>query len=258
VTPDTVSDLLVTQAEAQSRLQARLDLIADVQSGNLDHVTWYDGTMTEIGAIFASRAREYFSKECGFSFAYVMNRGRQLRGANLDRTVGILKRMIAGLQDAKDHVGSEPSAVQSKKVFIVHGHDEALLLQVKEVLTSQSLTPVILKDEPNGGSTIIEKFERNSDVGFAVVLLTADDVGHSKLAVSSIQPRARQNVILELGYFIGRLGRARICALNEEGVELPSDFHGVIYIPLDNGGAWRSKLLDELKHAGYSIDKNKI
>ena len=258
MTPDVVSDLLVSQAEAQARLQARLELIADVQSDKLDHCTWYDDTMTELDAIFASRARDYFFNESGFKFAYIMHKGRQFRGANLDRTTGILKRMIEGLRGTNNQIDSEPTAIQSKKVFIVHGHDETLLLRVKEVLSSQSLTPVILKDAPNGGATIIEKFERNSDVGFAVVLLTADDEGQSKSDVDNTKSRARQNVILELGYFIGRLGRARICALNDEQVELPSDFHGVIYTPLDGGGAWRFKLLDELKHAGYSIDKNKI
>ena len=164
--------------------------------------------------------------------------------------------MIGWLDTPAEPIVTNTEFERSNKVFIVHGHDEKRLLEVKEILKSQKLHPVVLKDEPNGGATIIEKFEKNADVGFAVVLLTSDDVGSAKASSYSLNPRARQNVILELGYFIGRLTRSRVCALNDSGVELPSDIHGVVYTSLDSGGAWRYKLLDELKLAGYKVDKN--
>jgi predicted nucleotide-binding protein len=114
---------------------------------------------------------------------------------------------------------------------------------------------VILHEQSNGGRTIIEKFERHgSAVGFAVIVATPDDIGG--LAVSpparpDLKPRARQNVIGEMFWFVGRLGRDKVCALVKGDIEMPSDFAGVVYTPMDNHGAWKSKLLDELAEAGY-------
>ena len=102
---------------------------------------------------------------------------------------------------------------------------------------------IILREQPNKGRTIIEKFEEYADVGFAVILLTPDDRGGAADAPYENQRlRSRQNVILELGYFLGRLGRSRVCALYAEGVEIPSDYSGVLYVMLDAGGAWRLRL----------------
>lgn len=256
--PDIVSDLLVNEDEAKARLEARLACLDDVRRGRLDQVSWYDDTMNELEAIFASKAKNYFFSEGGFRFIYSSIKGRIFKSANLDRSQGILRRMIDGLAAASSDAPLTGNIKPSNKIFIVHGHDEKRLLEVKEILTSQDLLPIILKNEPNGGATVIEKFERNSDVGFAVVLFTADDLGSVKAASDQLSPRARQNVVLELGYFIGKLTRARICALNDHGIELPSDIHGIVYTELDAGGAWRYKLLDELKYAGYAVDKNKL
>ena len=107
------------------------------------------------------------------------------------------------------------------------------------------------------GRTIIEKFEDFAHVGFALVLLTPDDEGRLRDDKGDFKPRARQNVILELGYFLGKLGRERVCALVKEGVERPSDYDGVVYIPLDDSGGWEMKLIRELKSAGYDIDANR-
>lgn len=114
---------------------------------------------------------------------------------------------------------------------------------------------MILHEQPNQGRTIIEKFEvSSSDVAFAVVLLTPDDVGGIKEDPPNLQLRARQNVILELGYFLGRLGRTRVCALHRGGVELPSDYQGVLYIEFDSAGAWRAKLAQEFVEAKLTIN----
>lgn len=117
------------------------------------------------------------------------------------------------------------------------------------------LKPVILHEQQNSGRTLIEKFETYSgDIAFAVVLLTPDDVGAANTASRSLRPRARQNVILELGYFMGRLGRAGVCALHKGGIELPSDYQGIVYIEMDPPGAWKAKLAQELIEAKVSID----
>jgi hypothetical protein len=112
----------------------------------------------------------------------------------------------------------------STKIFIVHGHDELAKESVARFIEKIGLEAIVLHEQPNAGRTIIEKFEDYSNVGFAVVLLTPDDIGSPKDKRNESQPRSRQNVILELGYFMGRLGRGRVCALYKEGVEIPSDY----------------------------------
>lgn len=131
-------------------------------------------------------------------------------------------------------------------VFIVHGHDELTREQVARTIEQEGRKAVILHEQANKGQTLIEKFERYAaEAGWAVVLLTDDDVGGT--SKESLQPRARQNVVLEMGFFYGRFGRERVAVLYEEGVELPSDTLGIAYIPLDEGGAWKAKLLKELE-----------
>ena len=143
------------------------------------------------------------------------------------------------------------------RIFLVHGHDEATLHETARFLEKLDQEVIILREQPNKGRTIIEKFEDYADVGFAVVLLTNDDRGGpSDLPVEEQQDRARQNVIFELGYFIGRLGRNRVCALYTSGVEIPSDYTGVFYIQLDDQGGWRLALAKEMKAAGLPVDMN--
>lgn len=146
----------------------------------------------------------------------------------------------------------------SRKVFIVHGRDEAAKLAVAEFIGKIDLTPVILHKKPNEGRTIIEKFEDHSDVGFAVVLITPDDVGASAEEKDKLNPRARQNVILELGFFLGKLDRKHVCALYKEGVEMPSDYDGVLFIPMDKNDGWKLSLAREIRAAGIKVDMNKL
>lgn len=146
----------------------------------------------------------------------------------------------------------------SNRVFLVHGHNELALQETARFLEKFDLDVIVLREQPNSGRTIIEKFIDFSDVGFSVVILTGDDRGGTQETPYDKQKtRARQNVILELGFFLGKLGRKRVCALYQEGVEIPSDYGGVIFVPLDKNGAWHLPLARELKAAGLSIDLNK-
>lgn len=146
---------------------------------------------------------------------------------------------------------------KSDKVFIVHGHDGEARESVARFISDIGLKPIILHEQANQGRTVIEKVEVHSDVGFAVVLLTPDDLGKAKGA-QELEPRARQNVLLELGYFLGRLGREHVCALKRGDVEIPSDFAGVVWERMDEAGGWRLALGRELEAAGHDLDWNKI
>lgn len=149
------------------------------------------------------------------------------------------------------------SDLSASKVFVVHGHDEAARETTARFLERLGLEPIILHEQASSGRTIIEKIEHYSNVGYAMVLLTPDDVGRKKAEGELYRDRARQNVILELGYFTGKLGRNRVCALHRGSVEIPTDYLGVVYVPLDEGGGWQLRLAKELKAAGFEIDMNK-
>jgi len=122
------------------------------------------------------------------------------------------------------------------------------------------LKPIILHERPNEGRTIIEKFEKNADVQFAIVLLSPDDMAYAKGGTpADARARARQNVVLELGYFVGKLGRARVFALKRDtDIELPNDISGVVYTSYDSQGHWQFELVRELKAVGYAVDANAL
>ncbi len=143
------------------------------------------------------------------------------------------------------------------EIFIVHGRDEEAKEKVARFLEKIKFTPIILHEQANQGRTIIEKFEQHAHASsFAVVLLTPDDVGALAGGEKNLKPRARQNVIFELGYFIGALGRKHVCALTKGDVEIPTDFAGVVYITFDSSDAWKMPLIQELKKAGFEVDAN--
>lgn len=183
--------------------------------------------------------------------------------SGMKTAMGIMRSAIQEYEDYE--LDSEPTAspsddpqevTRTRKVFVVHGHDNEMKEAVARFLERLDFEPIILHEQASGGDTIIEKFERNSDVGYAVVLLSPDDLAASKDNSDELQPRARQNVILELGYFVGRLGRPCVCPLVRGPLEVPSDFHGVVYVPFD-GEDWKIHLVKELKHLGFAIDANR-
>ena len=147
--------------------------------------------------------------------------------------------------------------ITSNKVFLIHGRDEGTRDTVARFLQQLEIEPVILTEQASQGLTIIEKFERHAQVGYAIALLTPDDAGSLGGGTAASRPRARQNVIFELGFFIGSLGRKRVIALTKGEVEIPSDYSGVVYIALDDSGGWRFELVKELKAAGFHIDANR-
>lgn len=163
------------------------------------------------------------------------------------------KELIANSQ-MKDVKQVKP--FDEKKVFIVHGHDAEAKLEVARFIEKLGLEPIILHEQVSDGLTIIEKIERYSNVGFGIVLYTPCDIGYAKENEKEKMVRARQNVVFEHGYLIGKLGRNNVCALVKEAVETPNDISGIVYIPLDNNEGWKISLAREMKSSGYQIDFN--
>ena len=156
-------------------------------------------------------------------------------------------------------VSDTPQSTYGNEVFIVHGHDDEAKETVARFVENFGIEATILHEQANRGQTIPEKFEEHaSEAGFAIILLTPDDVGASKDERDNLKPRARQNVVLELGYFWGRLGRGRVCVLHKGGVELPSDMQGLLYVPMNSPDEWQLPLAREMKHARLPIDLNKL
>ncbi len=143
-----------------------------------------------------------------------------------------------------------------RNVFISYGHDEEAIATVAKFVQNLGLKVTVLDEQPKKGQTIIDKFEEHADeADFAIVLLTPDDVGSSK-ATGKRKPRARQDIIFELGYLRGGLGGERVCALYKEGVELPSSIRDVAYVPMDSANDWKLRLRQGMRKAGLLVDMN--
>lgn len=152
------------------------------------------------------------------------------------------------------------SAALSNKVFVVHGHDATLKVDVERFVHEVGLEPVVLHRQADHGKTLIEKFEHYSDVGYAFILLTPDDVAYPQSQESlpkdkrTFELRARQNVIFEFGFFVGRLGRSRVCCLYKGEVILPSDLNGLVYKKIEDSLDQQAySIIKELKAVGYDI-----
>lgn len=171
----------------------------------------------------------------------------------------IIERLVIIPCDKQEEIIDTHNSTQlSNKVFIVHGHDSLMKETTARTLSKLGLDPIILHEQPDGGRTIIEKFEENSsEVGYAIILLTADDEGKAKKE-TDMKARARQNVVFEMGYFIGKLGRKKVLLLLENGVEKPGDLDGVVYTPIDANDGWKLKLVKELKACKYNVSADNI
>jgi predicted nucleotide-binding protein len=177
--------------------------------------------------------------------------------------IALLRQAVRGLEEeigdrggsAADPIGAVPmTTANPSKIFVVHGHDGAPKAEVARFIEKLGFEAIILHERPNKGRALITKFQQESaGAGFAVVLMTPDDLGKARDA-PALNGRARQNVIFELGFFIGKLGPEHVAALVKNDVELPSDYDGVAYISLDTD--WQTKLGMELQEAGYKFDWN--
>ena len=256
------------KAKAIERLKKALDAISDLrtlQSGSPEFMKWRESTLGAISRTFGDNSDHIKGfKSINFSPPKPFYPAAYAHGLN--SASAKIESMIEAIKEdwENDNETQIPSSAQgnerprTNEVFVIHGRDEGARELVARFLEKRGLKPVILHEQPNEGRTIIEKIEAHTQVSFAVVLLTPDDVGSLKEEKHDLTPRARQNVIFEFGYFIGKLGRERVCALVKGDVEKPSDFDGVLYIPLDESGGWNNKLIRELKTAGIQVDANLV
>ncbi|HEM8281302.1 TPA: TIR domain-containing protein [Providencia stuartii] len=154
---------------------------------------------------------------------------------------------------------SKAKITDNQKVFVVHGQDNAAKQEMARFLEKAGLEAIILHEQISSSKTIIEKIESFSEVGFAVVLYTPCDVGaKNSPSDTNLQPRARQNVVFEHGYFIGLLGRSKVSAFVKGDIEKPNDISGVVYTELDDAGAWKITLLRELRANNYNVNTDAI
>lgn len=164
------------------------------------------------------------------------------------------------LKEKTDSSSSPKPAIKGdkNKVFIVHGHDQAAQNMVARFIERMGFEAIILHEQTSSGRTVIEKIEDYSDVGYAVVLYTPDDVGNVKHKAGDLKLRARQNVVFEHGYLISKLSRKNVAAIVDGEIELPNDISGVVYIKLDEASAWQLTLAREMRQSGFEIDMNQL
>ena len=264
-----------SKTKAIERLQKALNEIpalVKLEWGSNEFKKWHRNTRVVIERTFLNEPLKIkdFSKIRYSLIAFTTNTpDHELQWAyisGLERAKAVLESMIDEIQEywedenqaSMDSISRYDGSMNTNEIFIVHGRDNETKETVARFLEHLNLKPVILHEQSSQSRTIIEKFEQHAQVGFAIALLTPDDVGAHREAARDLKHRARQNVIFEFGYFIGRLGRNRVCALTKGDVEIPSDYNGVVYIPLDDAGGWKIKLSKELKGAGIDVDANRI
>jgi predicted nucleotide-binding protein len=263
VTPEKGIELIQRQIEAgNGLLQGFID--------KARYASWMSTTSSYLEKAFGPNSPNVTKfSTYGMYGSFPMNAGdrwwAEWRAKNLRGQQTLLTGFIDLLQTEIELSGPTSIASfstehpKSRKVFVVHGHDTGLQQAVARFLEKLDLDPIILDEKPNQGRTIFQKFSDHSQVAFAIVLLTGDDVGGTKdTPPEKLSPRARQNVILEFGYFLGKFGPAAVCALYKPEVELPSDVSGMLYIRVEDGIGWKLKVATELKAAGIDVDMNRI
>ena|SRR5271157_2478158 len=274
ISRESATNQLETQIKSGYQIRERSYSTHDeIKAGQSEREQWEKYTVEVLRRCFSTDeyAKEFFSAGPQIRFTS-LGRGGPTVQEHMKRLIDELDYKIKALESIFERLPLIPEvsgesmspgrsvAIEcaSRKIFVVHGHDEEAKLSVARFLDTLNLEPVILHEQPNQGRTIIEKFEAYDEVGFAIVLFTPDDVGAPKEDQTKLNPRARQNVVFELGYFIGKMGRSRVCVLHKESVEVLSDYQGVLNIAMDKRGAWKMELGRELKHAGIKIDFDKV
>lgn len=276
-------ELAVTRDEAKLRLQGRIEKGMELKSRqvntresfeelNNNYSKWDSFNSELLRRIFTTdeAAKEYDYWGVISVSMYEESLGEKIAGTykDIDKKIHRLDSIIERLeliplaQEVSLEASASPPSLQprSKKVFVVHGHDEIAKTSLEVFLHEIGLEPVVLHRQADEGLTVIEKFEKHSEVGYAFILLTPDEVAY--VVAEAAKPeaerrtelRARPNVIFEFGYFVGKLGRSRVCCLYTGNVSLPSDVSGMIYKKYERSiEEVAYSVIKDLKASGYEV-----
>jgi predicted nucleotide-binding protein len=245
---------------------------ADFDKNKEDYYSWSDYNSEYLKQAFNKENNEYrksYDDVGSFFFGSLGGRNspaQELKDFKdrINNKVSNLKKLRAKTDLLKtslaESVVSNKSAIELDKsqVFIVHGHDDVAKTKTARFVEKLGFEAIILHEQASSSKTIIEKIEEYSNVGFGIILYTPCDIGGKQIANPDLKSRARQNVVFEHGFLIGKIGRSNVCALVKGDIETPNDISGVVYVPMDDADAWRYTIARELKKAGYDIDMNKI
>jgi len=269
-----VCRLKISATEAQEKLSSRvlkggeikaraISSESDLENSWDEYYKWDEYNTQLLKTIFSTEEfSEEYNQSSGFVFSITettfWEKISDLQ-RSFDRKFRRLDSLIERLEiipQLENKTSEKPSNHKdNSKIFIVHGHDELAKTQVARFIEKLGLKPIILHEQASSSQTIIEKIESYTDVGFGVVLYTPCDKGAKESETDSLKNRARQNVVFEHGFLIGKLGRNNVCPIVKGTVETPNDISGIVYTPMD-GIEWQISLARELRKAGYNIDMN--
>ena len=239
--------LIYNDSATLDRLSRRLRMIINHSFENSDYIEDFNDIYFSPIAIYSGM------KDASFVEAWLSGKSK---------TINLIDTIIEELtlfKNVKNHSNANVNShIDRSKVFIVHGHDDGAKNEVARFIEKLGFEAKILHEQVDSGATIIEKLEKHTDVGFAIVLYTACDIGGVRSKPEDLKPRARQNVVFEHGLLIGKIGRANVVALVKGDLEIPNDISGVVYKSMDISGAWKYSIAKEMKSSGYDVDMNKI
>ncbi len=239
--------LIYNDSATLDRLSRRLRMIINHSLENSDYIEDFNDIYFSPIAIYSGM------KDASFVEAWLSGKSK---------TINLIDTIIEELtlfKNVKNHSNANVNShIDRSKVFIVHGHDDGAKNEVARFIEKLGFEAKILHEQVDSGATIIEKLEKHTDVGFAIVLYTACDIGGVRSKPEDLKPRARQNVVFEHGLLIGKIGRANVVALVKGDLEIPNDISGVVYKSMDISGAWKYSIAKEMKSSGYDVDMNKV
>ena len=256
---------MVDYAKKLKELTKQVGVLKTEPRKNPKFAVWYNAVERTLKNVFGDedeRVKQF--QDISFSLrAYnsrtPSSRFEEVYREGLAQSELLLQDFLSEIPDSQANQSPKSKSTMGSDVFIVHGHDNEAKQETARLIEKLNLNAVILHERPNKGRTVIEKLVGESQsAGYAIIILTPDDIGFIKGKESEVEERARQNVVLELGYFLGKLERERVCILLKGSTSIPSDFSGVLYIKMDSAGKWKYDLANEMKEVGFNINLDNI
>lgn len=273
-----VFKLNISNGEFEDRLNQRISIGEELSSRNIqtqdeyailknDVDAWNDYNFEMLKQVFNYPDNDYRDayNDAGYTFLGQMGEVKNDEVATKKNLINYkllnLKSLLGKASLIKSEIEKDNLAAKAvrqismNEVFIVHGHDDLAKIETARFIEKLGFKPIILHEQASSGKTIIEKIEHYSNIGFGIILYTPCDLGGK--TKESLKSRARQNVVFEHGYLIGKIGRDKVCALVKGDIETPNDISGVVYISMDSSN-WQFDVAKELRNSGYDVDMNRI